>query len=125
MFPWDLYDLWDLCVPCAGATRQNLQLRRRKVPSLARALAVTLRLVRVYLAHLFQQVPRVGPRDIRRARTVAVPRLRPPGQGWFLHAFRHAKKVRDKSLKGKRSTRRGLASMAPKCQSASPCIARP
>src|SRR2546423_14229775 len=110
---------WDLCVPCAGATRRNHQLRRRKVPSLARALAVTLRLVRVHLAHLFQQVPRIRPRNVGRPGTIAIALLRPAGHGRLLHALRHAKKVRDNSLKGKLTGRRHACltlAQVPKCQ---------
>src|SRR2546421_4920674 len=114
----------------APGNRRSLQTHSgrdpdRKVPSLARALAVTLRLVRIHLAHLLEQVSRIRPRDVGRTRTIAIPLLRPPWHRRLLHALRHIKKVRDKSLKGKLSARGRLASAARKCQSASPCIARP
>src|ERR1700748_3278668 len=95
-------------VPCVGATRRSPQLRHQPVPSLAGAVAVTLRLVRVHLAHLFEEIPRVRPRNVGRARTIAIPLLRPPGHGRLLHALRHGKKVRDKFLKGKPGAATGL-----------------
>ena len=65
-------------------------------PLLPGALAVALGLVRVHLPHFLQQILRVRPRNIGRARTAFVSLLRTPRSGikWLLHALRHGKNLR-------------------------------
>src|SRR5207253_3111420 len=50
----------------------------RASPSLARALTVTFRLLRIDASHFLQQLLRMGTRDVRRLRSVAISLLRPP-----------------------------------------------
>src|SRR5437870_10663199 len=96
---------------CAAAATENPHSRQKNsgrapwaaCPLLARALTVALRLVGIDLAHFFQQIFRVRPRNVRRARPAAVALFRPPRSRikWFLNALRHAQKFRRERPKGK------------------------
>src|SRR6476659_536649 len=87
------------------AQRNSGRVRERSVPSLASALAVAFGLIGIDLAHLFEELPSIGSRDVRRAWTVPVTLLRSPGKRRFLDPFRHAKTLEDN---------RGKASWAPR-----------
>jgi hypothetical protein len=81
--------------PGVEARMENpLQNRALVCPLLAGALPITLRLIRVYLTHFFEEILRVGARDIGRPRPTAVTLFRPPRRWFdrFLNAFGHRQK---------------------------------
>src|SRR4051812_44145372 len=84
-------------VPAARAARRNPPAwacgRGR---SLAGALAIAFRLVRIDLAHALEQIARVRFGNIGRFRPVAAAFLRPPRRGayWSLRPLRHDEKFR-------------------------------
>src|SRR5215831_13555545 len=94
---------------CGAAPQENLRSLPKNsdrapvaaCPLLPGALAVALGLVGVNLPHFLEQIFRVRPRNIRRARTAFVPLLRTPRSGIkrLLHALRHAKNLRRNSTK--------------------------
>src|SRR5215813_10662586 len=81
--------------PDGEARMENrLQNRAPVCPLLAGALPVTLRLIRIYLTHFFEEILRVRTRDIGRARPIAATLLRPPRRRFdrLLNALWHQEK---------------------------------
>jgi len=72
--------------------RPEKQMQYQVNPSLASALAITLRLIGIDFAHSFQQIARVRFRNIRRFWAATITLFRPPRNGlhWFLRPVRHA-----------------------------------
>ncbi len=94
---------------CGAVALENLRLHPKSsdrapevaCPLLASALAIALGLVGIDLAHFFEQILGVRPRNIRRSRTTFVPLLWTPRSRIkrLLHALRHTKNLRRKRVK--------------------------
>src|SRR5260221_14686531 len=85
-----------------GPARMPQPARYSGSPSLAGALAVTFRLVRIHPAHALEQILRVGLGDVGRFRPAAVALLRAPrcGADWALRPVRHARNVERRAAGG-------------------------
>ena len=84
-------------------------IRGQRVPLLTRSLTIPFRLVGIDLAHLFQELTGIGPRNIRRSRAVSLAALFwPKWNRRFLDAFRHGKTLRENPPNFKGSRNGGL-----------------